>query len=306
MFSVILDRADRKQKVDQLEGGFRLSWYLVDEEGDTITEINENTNDESNCADSIGFSPLKPLTRWFNILHHLLTLDTSIDSVWDIVKAVKPNHLWNEGTTKCCEQLDKYETQQTTQNLDNSDIDSMLDNINEAGFIDSSSSLSTYDMTDDMWITGFKMFSYLAYCPDQNTRKWATFYTDTLAKSPLRSILEKISYVLTKKYQNPSSMFGSIQFENNTQIELEVYKQISKIVQLKSINATIGLSPAWKLLGALDNPMFASMKDSLKTCLESGSCEEVEKIIKSTSKDGYTLTQSLIRKNKREGLYIFY
>ena len=136
---------------------------------DKITEENETTDDKANdafglshCTDSMGVSPLKPLTRWFNIFHHLLTLDTSIDSVWNIVKAVKLNHLWKEGTTKCREQLDEYETPQTTQNIDNSDIDSLLDDIDEAGSINSSSGLSPDDLTDDMRITGFKMFSYLA------------------------------------------------------------------------------------------------------------------------------------------------
>ena len=295
LFSVTLDRAYMKQKVGQLEGGFRIGCYLVDEEGDNITDVNENTTDEAYCTDSMGDSPLKPLTRWFNILHHLLTLDSSIDSLWEIVKAVKLNHLWKKGSTKCLELRDEYNTKQITQNLDNSDIESLLDNIDEAGSIDSSSRLSPQDLTDLMWITGFKMFSYLAYCPDQNTRKWATFYTDTLAKSPLRGILEKISNIAIKKYQNPASNFGSIDFEKNTLIELEIYKQISKIVPLKNVNATIGLSPALKLFGALNNPIFASVKDSLQPCLESGSCKEVEKIIKSISKDEYTLAQSLIR-----------
>ena len=127
---------------------------------------------------------------------------------------------------------------------------------------------------------------------DKKTRKWATFYRDTLAKSPLRSILEKISYIVTKKYQNPASKFGSLDLENNTLIELEEYKQISNIVPLKNINATIGLSPSWKLLDALDNPIFASVKGSLKTCLNTGSCKKVKLIRNSIKKDDYTLAQT--------------
>ena len=286
-FSVTLDRYLMKQKVGQLEGGFNITWYIMDEEGDKITEVNENMDGGAYCTDRIWVTPMKPLTRWFNIILHLLTLDKSMDSVWDIVKAVKLNHLWKEGATKC-----RIENYIESQSLADSDIDSLLAIIDEAGSIDSQSSLSPEDLTDQMWITGFHMFSYLAYCPDQETRKWATFYTDTVAKSPLRSILEKISYIVTKKYQNPASKFGSLDLENNTLIELEVYKQISNIVSIKNVNATIGLSPSWKLLEALNNPMFASVKNSIIACLESGSCEELEMIRKSINNDEYTLAQT--------------
>ena len=60
------------------------------------------------------------------------------------------------------------------------------------------------------------MFLHLAYCPDTETETWAKFYEETLARSPVRSILEKVAAVTRTKTESSGllttevALFGAL------------------------------------------------------------------------------------------------
>ena len=81
-------------------------------------------------------------------------------------------------------------------------LETLVDDIDEGGMIDSEARLQPGDLTDELWKSGFAMFLHLAYCPDTETETWAKFYEETLARSPVRSIIEKVAAVTRTKTES--------------------------------------------------------------------------------------------------------
>ena len=82
--------------------------------------------------------------------------------------------------------------------------------------INSETRLQTGDLSDELWKSGFAMFLHLAYCSDTETETWAKFYEETLARSPVRSILEKVAAVTRTKTESSGllttevALFGAL------------------------------------------------------------------------------------------------
>ena len=82
--------------------------------------------------------------------------------------------------------------------------------------IDSEARLQPGDLPDELWKSGFAMFLHLAYCPDTETETWAKFSEETLARSPVRSILEKVAAVTRTKTESSGllttevALFGAL------------------------------------------------------------------------------------------------
>jgi hypothetical protein len=242
-FKLVFERDYLEQHVGQPETGFAVTWYLLDGEGAPITEVNADLPNGTWCEsldyadydDNADDMDVKPLTRWFNILHQYTSvagLDTA--AVWALVRQVKLHQLWKEDAMYC-EKKD-FELW-ITSNLINKDIDSLLGELDEGGVVGSEPILAAGDLSDTLWAEGLQMFAHLSYCPAADTEKWAIFWERTLARSPVRGILQKIGHVMVRKAEE----------QDDISIETGLYEKLAELVPFKSRSALAALSPTQAL-----------------------------------------------------------
>ena len=279
-FSIKFDRYGMKSKIGQQKSGFAVSWYLVNNDGQLVSNVDPSIQvpwckEEDDGSSKMG----EAMVRWFNILHHLTSVSQmNTDAVWKIVEAVKLYRLWKDDSPRC--EAKEYEyTSEPKGNIMPEDIETLLGDIDEAGAFDSESVLSPEDLTEDVWRSGFQMFSYLAFCPSEEVQEWANFYIESLAESSVRGILEKLIVVLNKKAA----------LEEDPSTETKLFSRLSAAITFKTGSAVTGISPRWALLEELDSPVMATVRDILKPCLENNTCEEVEKAVKSLSVKDYKM-----------------
>ena len=114
-----------------------------------------------------------------SLVQHLPALLVSVaemdkEEIWSIVRKVKTDRLWKE-KADCV--LDDFSWPPLGKGyLKHGSRETLLDDIDEGGVIDSEARLQPDDLTDELWTSGFAMFLHLAYCPDTETETWAKFY----------------------------------------------------------------------------------------------------------------------------------
>ena len=262
------------------KSGFAVTWYLVNSDGQLVSQVDRNVEvpwckEEEDGSSKMG----EAMVRWFNILHHLTSVSQmSTDAVWKIVEAVKLYRLWKDDSPKCEAKENEY-TSEPKGNIMPEDIETLLGDIDEAGAFDSERMLSPEDLTEDVWSSGFQMFSFLAFCPSEEIQEWANFYIESLAESSVRGILEKVIVTMNKKAA----------WEEEALTETKLFSRLSAAIPFKTGTALIGISPRRALLEELDSPVMATVRKILKPCLENDSCEEVEKAVKSLSVRDYQM-----------------
>ena len=203
--------------------------------------------------DSSESESFQPVTRWFNILHNFYSVTgMELKSIWELVRKVKVDWLLNESSVSC----DSYPYQGkmfAKSNLQDDEIKDLLDDLDEGDIFNDTSVLSKEALPTAVWEEGFRMFSFIAYCPSDDMKKWTKFYKDTIGQSPPRAILQKVAQIFNRKVMNG----------NDTRTESAVYMAISQFVQFKAGNATVGLSSEEELLKNIDSPLLSSLKGSL-------------------------------------------
>ena len=282
-FSVTFYRYSLHQYLEEPHGGFNVNWYFEDGDGNKILEVDPIWKDVGHCADSWEDyddeeTPVAPLARWFNIFHLFIsTSGLSVEEVWKIVRNVKLHQLWKDDSMECEEfEVDEYFTMKLG-NLNDEDIARLLGDIDEGGVVDSQPSLSREDLTEAQWMTGFEMFSHLSYCPSDGDTQWADFYKDTLAKSPVRAIVEKVTSVMNKK---------SLEDEDIT-TERNIYNKLNTVLQFKAGTAVAGLSPTGQLEDKLESPLMSPLRPALLACLREGSCGQLGERMATVSQEEY-------------------
>ena len=203
--------------------------------------------------DSSEEDHFQPLTRWFNIFHNFYSV-TGMEqkSIWELVRKVKVDWLLNENSVSC----NSYPYQGkmfAKSNLQDDEIKDLLDDLDEADVFNDTATLSKEALPNAVWEEGFRMFSFIAYCPSDDMMKWTKFYKDTIGQSPPRAILQKVAQIFNRKVMNG----------DDTKTESTVYMAISKFVPFKAGNATVGLSREEELLKNIDSPLLSSLKGSL-------------------------------------------
>ena len=108
-------------------------------------------------------------------------------------------------------------------------LETLVDDIDEGGMIDSGARLQPGDLTDELWQSGFAMFLHLAYCPDTETETWTKFYEEALARSPVRSILEKVAAVTRTKTESSGLLTT----------EVALFAALSRVIPLKVSRAAL-------------------------------------------------------------------
>ena len=291
-FHISLDRYGIESKIGQQMSGFAVTWYLVNRDGQQISQVDRSIKmpwckEEEDGSYKMG----EAMVRWFNILHHLTSgSQMTTDAVWKIVKAVKLYRLWKDDAPRCEAKENEY-TSEPKGNLMYEDIETLLDDIDEGGAFDSERVLSPEDLAEDVWTSGFRMFSHLAFCPSEEIQEWANFYKESLAVSSVRGILEKVIVVMNQKTA----------LEEDPSIETKLFLRLSAAIPFKTGSAVTGISPHWKLLEELDSPAMATVRDILKPCLENNTCGEVEKAVKSISVKEYQMATHPVHILDNEG-----
>ena len=261
-----------------------LKWHVEDNTGKRITEADLNFEMENVtwCQDSDSdytsyeSDTEEPegglLVRWFNILHHFIAVaEMDLGEVWSLVRRVKTRRLWKD-QADCVDQT-QWEPKQY---LKHGGIEILLDDIDEGGIMDDKARLNPGDLSDELWRSGFTMFLHLAYCPDPLTEAWAQFYEQTLALSPVRSIVEKIGAATRSKAD--SGVLTT---------EVALFKSLRRMIPFKVGNAALALSTAEQLESSLHLPMLAPYRPTILACLNEGSCEDFEKEVEKVTRNDY-------------------
>ena len=263
-FTVEFSRLGVQKKLGTLQSGFSVSWHIEDNNGTQV--LPKNANEENTVSltlnpdrfdgeDSSEEDHFQPVTRWFNILNDFYSVrGMELKSIWELVRKVKVTWLYRENSVSC----DLYTDPQTgtkffKENLENDDIEELLRELNESDAINDNATLSKNALPSAVWEEGFRMFSFIAYCPSIQLKDWTQFYIDTLAHSPPRAILQKIAEIFNRK----------IMIREDTRTESAVYMAMSKIVPFKAGNATFALSSDKELLKNINSPLLRTLKGSL-------------------------------------------
>ena len=276
-FSWNFQRSLVLQKEGAPQNGMSLKWHVEDNTGKRITEADLNFDMENVtwCQDSdsdysdYSSDTEEPegglLVRWFNILHHFIAVaGMDLAGVWSIVREVKTSRLWKDEAA-CV--MDPWSWPPAPRRyLKQGGIETLLNDIDEGGVIVSEAGLHPGDLSDEQWKSGFSMFLHLAYCPDTLTETWAQFYEQTLADSPVRSIVEKVGAVT--RWKTDSGVLTT---------EVALFKSLRRMIPFKVGNAALALSTAEQLESSLHLPMLAPMRPTILSCLNEGSCEDIEK-----------------------------
>ena len=267
------------------QNGMSLKWHVEDNTGKRITEADLNIDMENVtwCQDSdsdytsYASDTEEPegglLVRWFNILHHFIAVaEMDLGEVWSLVRRVKTRRLWKD-QADCVIDQNQWEPKQY---LKHGGIEILLDDIDEGGIIDDEARLHPGDLSDELWKSGFSMFVHLAYCPDPLTKSWAKFYEQTLADSPVRSIVEKVAAATRLKRDSGRLLT----------MEEGLLSGLRRMIPLKVGSLALTLSTAEQLEESLHLPMLAPYRPTILTCLNEGSCKDLEKEVENlTRKD---------------------
>ena len=284
------------KKAGNLESGFSISWYVVDVEGtrlgpENIKEAQKNNSRNSTPImnilegeeDSSEEDRFQPVTRWFNILQNFYSVTgMELKSIWELVRKEKVQWLLNKTTISC----DSYPYQGkmfAKSNLQDDEIKDLLDDLDKADVYNDTATLSKEALSTAVWEEGFRMFSFISYCPSDDMKGWTKFYKDTVGQSPPRAILQKVAHIFNRKVMNG----------DDTRTESAVYLAMSKFFPFKAGNATVGLSSKEELLKNIDSPLLSPLKGSLVgsrvvqfpmnclqvNCIDKNSCEDAEKAI---------------------------
>ena len=233
--------------------------------------------------DSSEEDHFQPVTRWFNLLHNFYSVKgMELKSIWELVRKVKVDWLLNENGVSC----DSYPYQGrmfAKSNLPDYEIQNLLDDLDKGDVFNDTAILSKEALPTAVWEEGFRMFSFIAYCPSDDMNEWTRFYKDTIDQSPPRANLQKIAQIFNRKVAKGE----------DTKTESALYQTMAKFVPFKAGNATVGLSREEELLKNIDSPLLSSLKGSLvgsrvnqfpmnflqASCIEKNQCEDVEKAI---------------------------
>ena len=284
-FSLNFQRSLVLQNEGAPQNGMSLRWHVEDDTGRRISEVDldmemENVtwcqdSDSDYSAYSSDTEELEGglLVRWFNILHHfIIVVGMDLTGVWSIVRQMKTNRLWKE-KADCV--MDTYSWPPAPMSyLKHEGIETLLNDIDEGGVIDGEVRLSPGDLSDELWKAGFAMFLHLAYCPDPLTETWAQFYEQTLADSPVRSIVEKLGAVTRSK--TDSGVLTT---------EVALFSGLRRMIPFKVGSAALALSTAEQLQESLHLPMLAPMRPTILSCLNEGSCEDLEKEVEKLTRN---------------------
>ena len=296
-FNLKFSRFSVQQKKETLETGFSVSWSIIEGgesepdventimEGDMEGDVEDIENigcstSNSEAADNIEE---RPLTRWFNIFHHMLA-EMEVKSIWERVISVKVNRLWKEDAVTCVSAINPYtELEFYKGNLWNWQISELLNDFDEGGDMDDNAALAMDDLPDEMWMEGFRMFAFIAYCPSSEVEKWGKFYEDSLAQSPPRRVLQKLVEILNRKVAE----------KMDTSTEASVYELLAEYTPFKAGAAMVGLSSEKEIQDVLASPVLGTLRDELVSCLESKKCEDLEAATNSLSKKEYEQVESI-------------
>ena len=264
--------------------GMSLRWYVEDNTGRRISKVDldmemENVtwcqdSDSDYSSDSDSEEPERGLlVRWFNIFHHFITVaGMDLAGIWSLVRQVKTSRLWKDDAD-CV--MDTYSWPPAPRwYLKQGGIETLLNDIDEGGVIDGEARLNHGDLSDELWKSGFTMFLHLAYCPDPITETWAQFYEQTLADSPVRSIVEKLGAVTRSK--TDSGVLTT---------EVALFSRLRRMIPFKVGSAALALSTAEQLEESLHLPMLAPMRPTILSCLKEGSCEDLDKEVSKLSRN---------------------
>ena len=284
-FSLSFHRSLVLQNEGSPQNGMSLRWHVEDNTGRRLSEVDLNMEMEnvtwcqdSDSADTSYASDTEEpegnlLVRWFNILHHFITVaGMDLAEVWSVVRRVKTSRLWKD-EADCV--IDPSSWPPAPKGyLKQGGIETLLDDIDEGGVIDSEAGLHPGDLSDELWRSGFTMFLHLAYCPDPLTEAWAQFYEQTLADSPVRSIVEKVGAATRAK--TDSGVLTT---------EVAVFSGLSRMIPLKVGSVALALSTAEQLEESLHLPMLAPYRPTILSCLNEGSCEDFEKEVEKVTRN---------------------
>ena len=264
--------------------GMSLRWYVEDNTGRRISKVDldmemENVtwcqdSDSDYSSDSDSEEPERDLlVRWFNIFHHFITVaGMDLAGIWSLVRGVKTSRLWKDDAD-CV--MDTYSWPPAPRwYLKQGGIETLLNDIDEGGVIDGEARLNHGDLSDELWKSGFTMFLHLAYCPDPITETWAQFYEQTLADSPVRSIVEKLGAVTRSK--TDSGVLTT---------EVALFSRLRRMIPFKVGSVALALSTAEQLEESLHLPMLAPMRPTILSCLKEGSCEDLDKEVSKLSRN---------------------
>ena len=265
-FAVKFSRSFIHQELGTQLTGISVSWFvtdalgnpivadsataLPDEDSDNRTETFCSTGKDTNSEEE----QTMPLTRWFNIFNHYYSVaGMDLESIWELVRRIKVQWLWKEDNVGC----DSYNDQQlgliAKGNLEDYDILDLLNDFDEDRQIDVNATMSKESLPDHVWLEGFRMFAFIAYCPSDEVEAWAKFYEGTIARSPARGILQKVAQIFNRRVAEGS----------DPTTEAAVYTMLAETIPFKAAAATLGLSSEKELLGQLDSPLLGPVKESL-------------------------------------------
>ena len=284
-FSLKFQRSLVLQEEGVPQTGMTLRWHVEDNTGRRISEVDldmemENVTwcqEESASGYSSDIVEFEGglLARWFNILHHFIKVaEMDLGGIWSLVRRVKTSRLWKD-KADCV--MDPWSWPPAPRRyLKQGGIEILLDDIDEGGIIDDQPRLDASDLSDDLWKSGFDMFLHLAYCPDPHTEKWSKFYEQTLADSPVRSIVEKVAAVTRSKTHT-----GVLT------TEVALFRELRRMIPFKVGSAALALSTAEQLEDSLHLPMLAPMRSTILACLKEDSCEDVVKKVEQLTRNDF-------------------
>ena len=123
-------------------------------------------------------------------------------------------------------------------------------------------------ITDEILQVGAETFLYFSNCPEQNTFKWSTFYTELFSNYSKQ--------VVVKNLRNYELKLGEQFYEKESPISKQLFEKLEQRWNFSSGIIGTFLSTKSELSQSLAGPQFERILTDLNTCLFNNSCQAIE------------------------------